>query len=113
MSFSRWQTYFGGIYVGMIGYVKGQLPEQRAYELAKASSAAGSLEQVEMIISVYCPNLMDSYKSVHYARGKVVQFCPPNSTEMGALRKFYKAQEDFEQKAEEFKEAMGAELNKL
>ncbi|MCP8899866.1 hypothetical protein [Gilvimarinus xylanilyticus] len=106
LSFSKWQSYFGSIYIGMIGYVKGQVPEERAYEIVKDSSVAGFLEQVEMIISLYYPNLMDSYKAAHSARGHIVQFFPPNSIEVGGLPRFYQAQENFEKKAEEFKEAM-------
>ena len=113
LSFSKWQTYFGGMYVGMIGYVKRDMPEVKAYELGKGSSAVGSNEQVGMIISLYFPNLMESYKAVHVARGEIVKFFPPNSVGLGDVSGFYQAQENFEAKADAFKAAMCEELKKM
>ena len=36
LSFSKWETKFGSIYLGLIGYVKGELSENDAYGIATA-----------------------------------------------------------------------------
>jgi len=113
LSFSRWQNYFAGIYVGMIGYVKGDLTEEKAYELAGRKTQSGSKEQAEMIIELYFPNLKEKYRATQTARGKIVKYFPPNSKNLGDLKSFYAAQEAFEVAAQQFKDAIRIELENL
>lgn len=113
VSFSKWETYFASMYVGMIGYVKGEMSEERSYELGKKRSQNGANEQVEMIISLYFPGLKEKYNAMRKARGAIVKFFPPNGNKNGDLNSYYRAQENFEQKARELKDAMADEIKNL
>jgi len=113
LAFSNWETLFAGIYVGMIGYVRGEMSEDSAYQLARRSSAAGSNEQVAMLIALYFPKLQSTYEAVRAARGDVVKYFPPNVEMQGDLAGFYRVQERFEALTQQLKDAMKSEIDSL
>ena len=113
LAFSNWETNFAGVYVGMIGYVKGEMSEDSAFQLAGRSSAKGSNEQVAMLIALYFPKLQSTFDQVRSARGNIVKYFPPNADGRGDLISFYHAQELFEAKAQELKDAMKSEIDAL
>lgn len=113
LAFSKWENYFAGIYVGMIGYVKGDFTEETAYKLLKQKTQGGSKEQAEMIINLYFPNLKEKYDATQSARGEIVKYFPPNPKGIGGLKGFYSAQENFEAAAQQLKEAIRIELENL
>ncbi|PMR73563.1 hypothetical protein [Billgrantia endophytica] len=113
LAFSRWEICFAGIYIGMIGYVKGDFTEERAYEIVKLKTQGGSKEQAEMIINLHFPNLKEKYDATQSARGEIVKYFPPNPKGSGGLKGFYSAQEKFEAAAQQLKEAIRIELENL
>jgi len=113
LAFSKWENYFAGIYIGMIGYVKGDFTEETAYKLVNRKSQAGSKEQAEMIINLYFPHLEEKYKATQSARGEIVKYFPPNPNGVGDLKDYYGTQEKFEATTQQFKEAIRIELENL
>ncbi len=114
LSFSRWETSFEAIYVGLIGYVKGELSENDAYALLlKNPGESGYKEKVEMLISLYFPWLISKYENIMIERSKVVKYFPPNQSLIGDFKGFCGTQQSFEKRAIEFKKALKEEIDKL
>jgi|SRR4030043_749023 len=113
LSFSKWETKFGSIYLGLIGYVKGELSENDAYGMFKSQGESGYIAKVEMLISLYFPCLISKYENVMIERGKVVKYFPPNQSLIGDYKGYCGAQQSFENRAIEFKKALKEEIDKL
>lgn len=113
LSFSNWERNFGGIYVGLIGYVKGEISENDAYGLYKNVGEGGHLAKVEMLISLYFPCLISTFENVMIERGKVVKYFPPNQSLIGDYKGYYGTQQSFEKSALEFKKTLKEEIDKL
>jgi hypothetical protein len=114
LSFSKWETYFASIYVGFIGYVKGQISENEAYDLLiKHPGESGQLAEVEMLICLYFPRLISKFENVMTERSKVTKYFPPNQCLVEDYKKYFSAQQSFEKSAEEFKQALKEEIDKL
>jgi hypothetical protein len=113
MSFSTWQRKFGAIYIGLIGYVKGELSENDAYGMFNNLGESDSINKVEMLISLYFPRLISQYKTVMDQRGKIVEYFPPNRSLIGEYSGYCSDQQSFEKKAIKFKEALKEEIDKL
>jgi hypothetical protein len=113
MSFLEWERMFGSIYVSLIGYVKGELSEKDAYSMFKNQGTSGNIGKVEMLISLYYPELNSKYKSVMAERGKIVKYFPPNQSLIGDYSGYCTTQKSFEKSAVEFKEALKEQIDKL
>jgi hypothetical protein len=113
LSFSRWERSFGSIYVSLIGYVKGELSESDAYSLFKNLGESGNIDKVEMLISLYFPWLLTIYKDVMAERYKIVKYFPPSRSLIGDYAGYCIAQQSFEKRSGEFKEALKEEIKKL
>lgn len=114
LSFSKWETNFAGVYVGLIGYVKGEVSEKDAYELIqKQAGAPGLHEKVQMLLSLYFPHLLDAYEDVRSERGEVVAFFPSSKQPAGRVKEYYASQENFESTTQKFRMRLTEEINKL
>ena len=113
LSFSKWERNFGAMYVGLIGYVKGELSENDAYGLYKNIGEFGNIDKVEMLISLYFPLLISNYMNVMNERGKVVKYFPPNQALVGDYKGYCSAQQSFEQSTIEFKNKLKEKIDKL
>jgi len=112
-SFLKWERMFGSIYVSLIGYVKGELSEKDAFSMFKNHGTSGNIDKVEMLISLYYPELKYKYKSVMAARGRIVKYFPPNQSLIGDYSGYCTTQQFFEESAVEFKEALKDQIAKL
>lgn len=111
LSFSRWETYFGSVYVAMTGYVKGEMSGESAFKLLKNDSVSGGqMEQTKMLVALYFPDLQSKIGEVSKARSEVVKYFPTFSEETGDIDGFFSAQLLFEKRASEFKDMLVSEL---
>lgn len=117
LSFSYWDRNFVSLYLGFIGYVKGELSEKEASDFAMKhgdNESGNHLDKVEMFIALYFPNLNSKFQEIMNARSDVIKYFPFSRPSLvGNISDYYAAQKNFEKKVMEFKDELKAEINNL
>lgn len=117
LSFSNWDRNFSSCYLGMIGYVKGEMHETDALEFINRNGNiryGEYLDKVEMLLTLYFPHLLEEFKGVMEQRSQITKFFPiGKSSQTGNISSFYATQENYENQVEKFKKALQAEIESL
>lgn len=113
IAFKDWKNFIGIEYLNYLSVMDGKLTYNNVLDLTIKSSASKKINysELEMLVRVHFPSIIDSFEEVHRAKEKANEFMSEVRKTQGRstsyssmIPAFLKAQEQFDKVATEFQD---------